>query len=713
MSDLLFEIGCEEIPARMLAKALEDLPKLVTAQLAAARLQHDGVTVVGTPRRLAVIVKALAAKQPDLNELLVGPPVNIAFAADGTLSKAGQGFAAKNGIDVTTVTRGPAEGKKGEYALAQKFVPGVVTSALLPTMLAGWISGIAWQKSMRWGWTEERFVRPVQWLVALYGTDVVPVVWCNIVAGNVSCGHRFLHVGPVLIDRADSYVAALERAKVVVVPAARRARVQQEIARLEREHRVKVRTDETLLDEVQHLSEWPVGLLGNFALSYLDVPQEIIVTAMRTHQRYFAVEDSQGGLANKFVTMMGTEVEDQSVVQRGNERVLAARLADAAFFFSEDQKQPLEGFNEKLRGVTFQAKLGDGAKTTFNKVERIEIIVGHLVALLPAADAQLAANSAAVARLCKADLATGIVGEFPELQGTMGMHYVRRTMATQLGATCDVVANAVEDHYRPKGQGAELPRTIEGALVAIADRMDTLVGCFACGLLPSGSADPLGLRRAAIGILVILLDRGASGAHAAAAQLPLTIADLFAAAKAAYTTMDVSKAWTELAPFFEQRLRGMLVDDGLDAVTVDVALGAGAQVIDPVDVRARATALKVVPAEVRAAFKRISNILDDAKAKHEPLGEVEPSRFVSDVEKNLWTAWRAHDPRPALVKRDYAGAFATLAAMGSQIAAFFDKGGVMVMDPDLALRKNRLSMLSEIAAPFAAIADFRKLGAAS
>ncbi len=713
MSDLLFEIGCEEIPARMLTKALEDLPKLVNAQLAAARLQHAGVTVLGSPRRLAVIVTELSAKQPDLNETIVGPPVNIAFAADGSLSKAGQGFAAKNAIDVATVTRGPAEGKKGEYALAKKFVPGVATLDLLPAMLAGWISGIAWQKSMRWGWSDERFVRPVQWLVALYGTEVVPVVWCNIVAGNASRGHRFLHPGAVVMADAAGYVAALEGAKVIVSPTARRARVQAEIARLEREHRVTVRRDDALLDEVQHLAEWPVGLLGQFAESYLDVPQEIIVTAMRTHQRYFAVENASGRLANQFVTMMGTEVSDPAVVQRGNERVLAARLADAAFFFAEDQKQPLEAFNEKLRGVTFQAKLGEGAKTTYNKVERIVAIVEHLVARLPGTDSQLGATSAAAARLCKADLATGIVGEFPELQGTMGMHYVRRTMASQLGAHTDVVAQAVEDHYRPKGQGAELPRTTEGALVALADRVDTLVGCFACGLLPSGSADPLGLRRAAIGIIVILLDRGTGGAHPSAKQLPFTIADLFAAAKAAYTSMDVSKAWTELAPFFEQRLRGVLMDEGLDATTVDVALGAGAHVIDPVDVRARAAALRVVPADVRAAFKRISNILDDAKAKHEPLGDIEPSRFVSDVEKNLWAAFGENDPKPALAKRDYAAAFATLAAMGGQIAAFFDKGGVMVMDPDPALRKNRLSMLTAIATPFAAIADFRKLGAAS
>jgi glycyl-tRNA synthetase beta chain len=713
MSDLLFEIGCEEIPARMLTRALEDLPKLVAAQLDAARLQHSGISVVGTPRRLAVRVTALAEKQPDLNELIVGPPVNIAFAADGALSKAGQGFAAKNGVDAVTVTKGPAEGKKGEYALAKKFVPGVATRELLPAMLAGWISGIAWQKSMRWGWADERFVRPVQWLVALYGTEVVPVTWRNLVAGRASRGHRFLAPGPVEIADAASYVATLERAKVIVEPTARRTRVQNEIARIEREHNVKVRSDEALLDEVQHLAEWPVGLLGEFAASYLDVPQEIIVTAMRTHQRYFAVENALGGLANKFVTMMGTEVTDPTVVQRGNERVLAARLADAAFFFGEDQKHPLEALNEKLRGVTFQAKLGDGAKTTFNKVERIVAIVTELAAKLPNAEAHLATRAVMAARLCKADLASGIVGEFPEIQGIMGGHYVRRTMASQLGEHTDVVAQAVEDHYRPKGQGAELPQTTAGALVALADRIDTLVGCFACGLLPSGSADPLGLRRAAIGVLAILLARGPGGRYDAAEQLPFTIADLFAAAKAAYTSMDVSKAWTELGPFFEQRLRGVLVDEGLDAVTVDVALGAGAQVIDPIDIRARAAALRVVPAEVRAAFKRISNILDDAKAKHEPVGAVEPARFVSDVEKNLWAAFAANDPKPALAKRDYAASFALLAAMGPQIAAFFDKGGVMVMDPDLALRKNRLSLLTEIAAPFAAIADFRKLGAAS
>jgi glycyl-tRNA synthetase beta chain len=713
MSDLLFEIGCEEIPARMLSKALADLPAIVEAHVAGARLGHRGIEIFGTPRRLAIIVRALDEKQSALNEIVVGPPVAIAFAADGTLSKAGQGFATKNAVDPAMVTRGPAEGKKGEYALAKKFVAGIATQQLLPAMLAGWITGIPWQKSMRWGWADERFVRPVQWLVALYGSTLIPVSWRSITASRMSRGHRFLTSAPVEIADAAVYVASLENAKVIVDPKARRAKVQHELARLEQTLGLKIRQDDALLDEVQHLSEWPVGLRGEFAASYLDVPQELIVTAMRTHQRYFAVENSLGGLANQFVTMMGTIVDDTSVVQRGNERVLAARLADAAFFFNEDQKQPLSAFNEKLRGVTFQAKLGDGAKTTFHKVERIVAIVAALTAKLPAKDSRLAARAALAAGLCKADLATGIVGEFPELQGTMGMHYVHRTMATQLGDDCDVVAAAVEDHYRPKGQGGDLPRTTAGALVALADRIDTLVGCFACGLVPSGSADPLGLRRAAIAIIAILLARGGATKHPLAEQLPLTISDLFQAAKSAYTSMDVSKAWTELRPFFEARLRGVLVDEGIDGVTVDVALGVGGDAIDPVDIQARASALRVVPTDVRAAFKRISNILDDAKAKNEPIGAVDASAFVADAERNLWAACTAHNPATALAQGDYAASFAQLAAIGPQISAFFDKGGVMVMDPDPALRKNRLSLLTTIAAPYAAIADFRKLGASS
>lgn len=706
MSDLLFEIGCEEIPAKMLARALREWPAHIEASLRAARLAYQAVAVMGTPRRLAVVVRALAAQQADLTETVVGPPAAVAFAADGSLSKAGQGWASKAGIDAATVVKTTVDGKKGEYAVATRFAAGGATEALLPAMLAAWIDGIAWPKSMRWGWSEARFVRPLAWLVALYGTKVVPVHWRHLVATRMSRGHRFLAPGAVEIGAAEDYEKNVAAAHVIVEPAARRTRVQAELARLAAATGFTIVPDEELLDEVQHLGEYPIGVMGSFLPSYLDVPREIIVTAMRTHQRYFAVVDAAGALANRFVTMLATKVEDEATVIRGNERVLAARLSDAAFFFHEDQKKPLRAWNEKLEHVVFQAKLGDRAKTIGHKVARLVAMVQALAPKI-ACDAQVAV---AAAQLCKADLATGIVGEFPELQGIMGMHYVRRTMAGELGDATPAVATAVAEHYMPKGQGAALPSSNEAALVALADRVDTLVGCFATGLAPSGSADPLGLRRAAVGVLAILLDRGDKG-------LTLTVDALVDASIAAYgDALAAASGRRELMAFFAQRLRGLVADGtpAIDANTLDVAMGASRTALDVRDVVVRARALLHVPETVRAAFKRIANILDDAAAKQlTPSAAVDPAQFAgpAGVEANLWQAFTSRQAAldAALREQRYGAAFDVLAELGPAVAAFFDKGGVMVMDPNPVLRDNRLALLAAIFTPFARIADFRQL----
>jgi len=707
-ADLLFEIGCEEIPATMLARALAELPGLVEDRLGRARLACQGVRALGTPRRIAVIGKQLADRQPDLNEEIVGPPVSAAFAADGTLTRAGQGFAAKTGVAPDALVRREVAGKKGMYVVALRSVAGRAARALLPELLVELAGAIAWPKSQRWSWGETTFVRPVRWLVALLGGEVVPLTWAGLTSGRNSRGHRFLANHPVEIASPDGYVDALRAAHVVVDPAVRRDLVRAELARIERETGLRVRPDDELLGEVIHLGEYPVGVCGSFDRAFLEVPDELIVTEMRNHQRYFAMEDASGRLANRFATMMATVVKDPAVVRRGNEYVIASRLADARFFFAEDQKKSLEQWNEKLAPVVFQARLGDAAKTIGAKLGRIEAIVAALTR-------RIACNTDAAARaahLCKADLASAVVGEFPELQGVMGKHYAR------LAGQPDEVAVAIEEHYFPRGQGGALPSTVEGALVAIADRIDTLVGCFAAGLAPSGSADPFGLRRAALGVLQIVLDRGPGGAHAAAGTgWPLGIDALIEIASAAYgASLATAGAREPLREFLRTRLRGLLIEDGLAAQDVDVVLGVSAD--DPCDARMRARAVAVVPEAAREVFKRIANILDDARAKqHLISGDVKPAAFASasGAEARLWNAFSERQDRlsRALAHHQYRDGFAVLAELGPDVAAFFDRGGVMVMDPDPVLRENRLSLLSRIYEPFARIADFRQLGAAS
>ena len=709
MSDLLFEIGCEEIPAKALAKTLADLPAQVEAKLAAARLTHAGVRVLGTPRRVAVLVKQLADRQPDLNEEVVGPPVGAAFAPDGTLTKAGQGFAAKNGVDPASLAKREVAGKKGQYVVAVRDVKGSDARALLPQLLAELAASMPWPKSQRWGWGETTFVRPVQWLVALVGEEVVPLQWAGLTAGRASQGHRFLSVGPVEIASADRYSETLRAAHVVVDPEARTELVRAELARLERETGLRVRPDEALLGEVIHLGEYPVGVSGSFDPSFLEVPEEIIVTAMRNHQRYFAMEDQTGKLANRFATMMATVVKDPAVVRKGNEYVIAARLSDAKFFFAEDRKKSFAVWNEKLSGVVFQAKLGERAKTIGHKVQRL-VAIARVLAAEVGADPELAAEAAGVA---KSDLASSAVGEFPELQGVMGRHY-----AASFGHSVQI-ATAIDEHWWPKGQGGALPTSDVGAILALADRMDTLVGAFAVGLEPSGSADPFGLRRAAIGIWQILLAKaeqagGPGGDHERGARWARAFEVLFESTVAALATQGVLlKDATKVRDFLKARLRGILVDAGMQTQDVDAALAR--DFTDPVDARARATALAKVPKPAREVFKRIANILDDARGKGLVVtGTVAPDRFTSDVEHRLWNEYSAaRAPLTSAVSQlRYADAFDILVQMQPTVAAFFDKGGVMVMDPDTNLRDNRLGLLNAVLERFAEIADFRLLGGA-
>jgi glycyl-tRNA synthetase beta chain len=649
------------------------------------------VRAYGTPRRLAVIVKGLGDRQPDINEEVVGPPVSAAFGKDGTLTKAGQGFAAKNGVAPEALAKKEVPGKKGQYVVAQRHVTGAETRGLLPDLLRDLVTSIPWPKSMRWGWSDVAFVRPVQWLVALFGGEVIPFSWAGQTAGRNSRGHRFLSNKAIEIASADKYVETLRAAHVIVDPDARKDLVRAELTRLEKETGFKVRPDEALLAEVIHLGEYPVAVSGGFDPSFLEVPEEIIVTAMRTHQRYFAMEDAQGKLAPRFATLMATIVKDPALVARGNETVIASRLSDAKFFFAEDKKKSFDEWNARLDGVVFQAKLGDGAKTIGNKIQR-------LVGIVEALGGTPVAKQAA--RYAKSDLASHAVGEFPEVQGTMGKHYAR---IAKLG---DEVADAIEQHWWPKGQGAALPQSDSAALIALADRMDTIVGCFAVGLEPSGSADPFGLRRAAIGIWQILLDRGWGQMYPRLRQ----------AAETQLAGQNVGvKNPGALDEFFRTRLRGIFVDQGIPAADADAALAQ--DFTDPVDARARALACAKISKEAREVFKRVANILDDARGKKVDIGSSpDPKKFVQpdNVEHRLYAAIGEAQKAEAAAraKRDYVAVFESLEKLRPTVAAFFDKGGVMVMDPDPALRDNRLALLNWFIAPYLSIADFRLLAGA-
>lgn len=722
--DLLIELGGEEIPSRMLARAIAELPALVRARLDGARLAYGEVVALGTPRRLAVIVRGLADAQPELRERVVGPPVGAAFAADGTVTKAGLGFAQKNGVDPAALERAEVAGKKGLYAVATRVVVGRPTVEVLPALIAELIGALPWPKSMRWGWRETAFVRPLHWLVALWGEHVVPVTWGGLTADRISRGHRFLAPGPIELADASRYVEALRAAFVVVDPAARRRMIEAELARLAEETGCAVRRDDELVDEVTGLCEYPVGIAGGFDPAFLEVPEEVLVTTMRNHQRYFALEQG-GALAPRFATIAATITKDAAVVRAGNERVLAARLSDARFFFAEDCKKDLDGLRARLDDVVFQAKLG-AARTTGHKVGRIVGIVDALAERVGFEDADGARVAHRAAELCKSDLLTGVVGELPELQGVMGKHYARRQLAADpaTAGIADAVGTAIAEHYMPRGAGAALPTTIAGALVGIADRIDTLVGCFGTGLEPTGSTDPYGLRRAANAILAINLDLGPGGERyerlGKGRGFPLRLDTLIEIAAHQFAgAIEVTDTdCGELHEFFRGRLRTLLIDGGLAAADVDAALGAGFD--DVCDARLRAAALAVVPDKARAVFKRIANILDDAHGKGLAIsGEPTPDLFVApdNSEWRLWNAFAAVADRLAVAKanQDYRAMMALLVELEPAVAALFDKGGVMVMDPDARLRDNRLSLLQRVLAPFAAIADFRlaSQGAAS
>jgi glycyl-tRNA synthetase beta chain len=682
--EFLLEIGTEEIPSRFIDPALEKMKELFAQLLASGRVGSSGVIkAYGTPRRLVLHVPELDEQQADLSKEVLGPPKKIAFDADGRPTKAALVFAEKNNVAVDAL--GIKATDKGEYVVARIDEKGGGTAAWLGQALPGFILSIPFPKSMRWMDKDIRFARPIHWVLAIYGGATVEFELSGIRSGNLSRGHRFMSPGQFLVKDFKSYQQQSEPNFVVIDPEVRRQRIVKQVEELARTKRGAVLEDSGLVDEVTNLVEYPVAVMGSFNKDFLRVPKEVLITAMREHQRYFSVVDDGGNLLPYFITISNTRAEDMGVVQAGNERVLTARMSDAAYFFDHDVKVPLADRVEGLKKVTYQEKLG----SVYDKTGRVKKLAGHLAAIVQA-DARTAERAA---HLAKADLLSGVVGEFPKLQGIMGSKYA------VLSGEDPRVAAAIAEHYLPRFAGDALPKSLEGLCVGIADRIDTITGCFSVGLVPSGSEDPYGLRRQSVAILSMLFDRG----------LHLSLAALVAEACKGHglKKSEQARIESETLDFLRQRLAGMLTTEGLRSDVVDAALSGPFD--DPLVAREKVRALDAWRTSddyrpLVTALKRAGNIVPKDFS-----GTVKKGLLKEDAEKELFTAYSDIRDRvkDRTAKLDFRGALADIASLRRPVDAFFDK--VMVMDKDAEVKQNRLALLAGITGLFSGIADFSRL----
>ncbi|MCL1799260.1 MAG: glycine--tRNA ligase subunit beta [Eggerthellaceae bacterium] len=686
---LAFEIGTEEVPAADLARATGQLGGIVGDALDAARIGHGHIEVYSSPRRLAVLAFEVACETEALVEEYKGPATAIAFDDRGAPTKAAVGFAKGKGIDPDSLERRMVGDT--EYVFALKHSAAQQTSDLLAPLLEQVIAAIPWKKSCRWGSQTALFSRPVRWLLALFGGDVVPVRFAGLVADRLTWGHRFLAGGPFEVAHADDLPGVLEGAFVVPSMEGRASAIRSGVAAIERETGLRSVLPEATLLEVVNLTEYPTPLIGSFDESFLKVPEEIIVDAMLKHQRYFPLYDGEGRLTNRFIAVSNGDPACSDIIIAGNERVVRPRLADAKFFYEEDLKRPLEHFVARLDTVVFQESLG----SVRAKVDRLVALVEHVIeaAGLTAADA---ADARRAAYLCKADLVSGAVVEFTSVQGIMGAYYARAAGENEQ------VAEAIADHYRPRFADDAPPRSTVGKLVALTDKLDTICGLFAVGQGPTGSSDPFALRRGAIGIVNML-----------AAGLPVKLVPAVDAALEAYGTLvgDKAAVLEEVVAFFATRTKVMLrdADHALDVVEAVQAAG----VFEPAQIIARVEALSAVREEMpdtmddlAVAYARAHNLGDAA------LGIQVDAALTGAAEQGLLEALSAVESQVAgfLATNEYVEALKALAALRAPIDRFFEE--VLIMDDDVALRENRLRLLNRFVAVFSPAADFGKMAKA-
>ena len=675
--DLLFEIGTEEIPAHVMPHLLEDLAQLAETMLKEHRLSYEKVRTLGTPRRAALIVTGLAERQEDVNTETRGPSVAIAFDADGNPTKAGAGFARGQGVDPSALIQ------RDGYVYASVHESGAATAELLTLLLPDLVRAIPLPNSMRWGDLDFRFIRPIRWFVALYGTEIVPFTLAGVTSGNHSRGHRTLAPADFVITSAADYEAACEKAYIIVDPERRRAMICEQITETAKACGGTAEITPDLLEEVLYLVEYPTALSGSFEEKYLALPAEAVITPMRDHQRYFPVKAADGSLLPAFITVRNGGKAHLDVVAHGNERVLRARLADAQFFFDEDRKKSLAEHREKLKTVVFQRGLG----SMYEKTERLMTLTTAIVEEMAAGDADDAALADArrAAELSKADLVTGMVTEFTELQGIMGREYAL------LDGESSAVARAIDEQYMPRFAGDELPQTPLGVALSVADKIDNIVGTFSQGRIPTGSQDPFGLRRQALGLVLMLIEQ----------ESTMLLSDLVDEACDLYDLEEFrDKMQVYVADFIRLRLKNVLSERGVRYDVQEAVLGDVDLVAD-VPVRAayveRLLASEGGEALVQS-FVRVGNI-----ARSVTGGTVDPALFKAEEEGALLSAYQA----AAAARAEGEDTLPAEQALGRAIDTFFD--AVMVMDKDARVKENRLSLLKMIDDDLLETADYSKI----
>ncbi|GAB4294254.1 MAG: glycine--tRNA ligase subunit beta [Methylophaga sp.] len=681
--DLLIEIGTEELPPKALLKLSQAFHQGVENGLKKAELSFDEIRPYATPRRLALVVTRLQNKQPDRNIERRGPAVKAAFDDDGNPTKALMGFAGSCGVGVDELDT--METDKGAWLVFRQKQAGATATELLPEIIQQALNELPIPKRMRWGDLPGEFVRPVHWLVVLLGDEVVPMALLGVTADRLTRGHRFHHPQPIRISSPMTYAPQLETEGHVLVDfEARKEAIEGQVKELAHKLKGKAIINPELLDEVTGLVEWPVALAGNFDERFLELPPEALISSMEGHQKYFAVEAENGKLLPHFITVSNIASQDPAQVIAGNERVILPRLSDAAFFWDTDRKQPLAERQEQLKTIVFQNKLG----TVYDKSQRVAVLAAEIAAQI-GGDSALAERAA---RLAKCDLVTEMVGEFPELQGIMGRYYAR------LDGEEEEVAEALDEQYQPRFAGDELPVTRTGQAVSLAEKLDTLVGLFGIGQPPSGVKDPFALRRAALGVLRIMIEKG----------LDLDLAALLeTAADTLGDKLTESDATDQVMQYFYDRLRGYVLDQGFKADEFEAVLAVKPS--RPLDFMQR---LKAVAAfrqmeqaeSLAAANKRIGNILRKNEAEtvtpdvNERLLQAPAEQALAE---QVFQARR--ELAPLTARADYAGALSYLAGMREVVDHFFDD--VMVMADDEAVRQNRLALLNQTRALFLGVAD--------
>jgi len=701
MNSLLLEIGTEEIPAGYIEPALKAFLRTLLQKLDNARIEHGNANTFGTPRRLVLEVKNVSDRQKPLSTEITGPPSSVGFDNNGKPTIAAEKFAEKAGVSVKDLKI--KRTKKGDYLCAKKVESGLKTGLLLKSILPDVIKAMPFPKTMRWADQSVEFARPIHTILALLGDKIIPFMVGNIKSSRYTLGHSFMQPGRIKISDPDEYIKTLHSAYVMVDLKKRRGIIERDIAKVAKAIDGRVLEDDALVDIVTNLVEYPAVVAGKFDTKFLELPDEVLITAMREHQKYFSVVDKKGNLMSCFITVNNTRAKDMSLVAKGHERVLRARLEDARFFYNGDSNSSFEDWIEKLKGVLFQASLG----SMYEKAIRVKTITEYLAdnifhdSDLNQDMPDFKKNLAKAALMCKADLVSQVVVEFPKLQGVMG-----RVYALNSGEPDDV-AYAIEEHYRPTYSGGPLPETLTGSILSIADKIDSICGCFVAGLIPTGASDPYALRRQGIGIVQIMLSKNFS----------LSLIDMIEKSMKLFsqkTDQEFKKKVDDAYSFLKSRIAYLLAEEGFSKDIISAVISVSADHIPNIWNKTRALEkLKTKPdfEPLSIAFKRVVNIIK--KAEIPKSKDVDENLFQDKCETALFEAYRKVNKKVLddLDKGLFDQALYDIASLRNVVDDFFD--GVMVMAEDKPLRENRLALLINIADMFGMFADFSKISTPS